>query len=612
MQPTAPAVVRGAVLLALAAYGCGTDGRSASSVQGSVKDTSERVFAEAPPVWYEEYYTAAYVSADARRAIYAGPGRFRLLDLERASEATDELWPGVTGLAGAAFGPYGDLALLGSRNGQRGWFARERGVPTPLALPPDAAPKWSPSGSHVAFSRAGAPDSVFVGPPGNPRGYHMPGAVTDFAWLPNESSLAVMTLGMQGISSISLLELERGASRVIAGDLDAPTLFASRLAVAPNGNRAYVALASPTGHKPHERHRPFAQRRLGIYEVDLKTGARRPVVPGDSSGDAFAPAVASGFLYWTYTAADVSIVTLPSTGGTARLVIAGAQIPSWHPNGRQIGYVYGDWRLADWGLNWDGGAIEIDTTGRPIGPPTAVITGYHEDFQPVWSPHGRWIAYHSHRTDTPVTSFLDPAPDDIWLRRLGTPARDTAEIRLTDFGLEANSPDWSPDGTRLLFTSFESGYHGEASVPFLLTIDTVTGKPVRHRRLPIPKEVQTVVWAAWSPAADEVALESDLGGGRHALWVVNTAGTSARRLTDYPMRTYGGVSWAPDGQTLVYAALSEGRMQIFAIPAAGGQPRQLTDDTANLFTPRVSPSGTLIAATRLSHRKEIRRIRLTH
>lgn len=54
--------------------------------------------------------------------------------------------------------------------------------------------------------------------------------------------------------------------------------------------------------------------------------------------------------------------------------------------------------------------------------------------------------------------------------------------------------------------------------------------------------------------------------------------TGARKVTDYAMFTYGGVSWTPDGRTLIYPAVTGGRMQLFAIPAAGGSPRQLTRD----------------------------------
>jgi len=148
------------------------------------------------------------------------------------------------------------------------------------------------------------------------------------------------------------------------------------------------------------------------------------------------------------------------------------------------------------------------------------------------------------------------------------------------------------------------------SYPYVVTIDTATGKAMKHGRLPLPKPIRNALWAAWSPVSDDVALEEDLGGGRHALWVVASDGPGARKLTEYAMRTYGGVSWEPDGKRLVYAALTGGRMQLFAISAAGGAPQQLTEDASSLFTPCASPDGDLIAATRISHRRDLWRLAL--
>ena len=572
------------------------------------QQSPEQVFADSPNVWFEEYATRARVSPDGRWAIYSR----RILDLQRGREAKERVWPGLTEQRGAAFGSRGELVLLGTSGSNTGWFTQAGGSPTLLPLPPDATPQWSPDGGEVAFSRAGATDSVFAGPLGNARAYPVAGVVTGFAWLPDGGSLVVIALEPRGTSTLSRLDLASGHATVVARDLDAPTLF-SPVAVAPDGRRAYVALAGSGAPSPEARHEPHANRQLGIYEVDLGTGNRHAVVPAPREGDAFAPCVASGYLYWTHAVAEASAVVVPTAGGTVRLVMRGAEVPSWRPDGRQIGFVYGDWRWVDWAIDWDGGAVDVDTGGRPVGPLYPLITGYHEDFQPVWSPRGRWVAYHSHRAKTPVASYLAPgSSDDIWLRRVGAPARDPSEIRLTDFGWEAGPPDWSRDGTRLLFVSWERGGAAGVSYPYVVTIDTATGRAVGHGRLPLPTQIHNSLWAAWSPVSDDVALEEDLGGGRHALWIAASNGASARKVTEYPMETYGGVSWTPDGKALVYAALTGGRMQLFAIPAAGGTPQQVTHDSGNLLHPRVSPSGTLVVATRLVHRKEIWRVALPH
>jgi Tol biopolymer transport system component len=574
---------------------------------------AERLLQEAPAVWFEEYWSTLEVSTDGQRILYTSPftGRIGLLDPRTRGGLEAVARAGLTNLRGATLGPGGTLAVLGTSAGEPGWYGEERGKPLRLALPPDARQLvWSPDGQQVVFSREGVLDSVFAGPVLEPRGYTVAATVTGLSWLPDGGGFLVLSRNARGVSTLMRVELPSGRTVALARDLDAPT-FTSPVPVAPDGRRAYVALASPGAPDPELRHQPHAPRQLGIYEVDLTTGARRPVVPAQPGVDAYAPSVAAGHLYWVQAATDASVVVVPMAGGDARLAARGAEVPSWRPDGRQIGFTYGDWRWADWALNWDGGAVDVDTSGRATGGPQPIIAGYHEDFQPVWSPSGRWIAYHSHRTKTPVGSYAGPSEaDDTWLRRTGAPPRDTAEIRLTDFGIESNSPDWSRDGTRLVFTSWAKDGPPGVSYPYVVTIDTVTGHAVRHERLPLPKEIRNTAWVAYSPISDDVALESDLGKGRHALWIVASTGAKARKIVEYPLSTFGGVSWTPDGRTLVYTALVGGRMQLFAVPAAGGTPRQLTHDAANVFTPRVSPDGRFIAATRIAHRKEIWRVPL--
>jgi Tol biopolymer transport system component len=109
---------------------------------------------------------------------------------------------------------------------------------------------------------------------------------------------------------------------------------------------------------------------------------------------------------------------------------------------------------------------------------------------------------------------------------------------------------------------------------------------------------------------DEIAFVQRIAGERQALWVVAPDGSGARRIVEFRSSTYGGLDWTPDGQRLVYAALADGRMQLFAVPGAGGTPERLTDDPANLIHPQVSPDGRWIAATRLERSKQLRRIPL--
>ena len=241
------------------------------------------------------------------------------------------------------------------------------------------------------------------------------------------------------------------------------------------------------------------------------------------------------------------------------------------PEGKRLAFVTGGWRLADWALNLDAGIIDVDADGKPASTVRPLVTGFHEDFTPTWSPDGGWIAYHSHRSPMPVPTYGSAgSADDLFLRRPAGKAKE--EIRLTDFGWEVGPGDWSPDGQKLVFTSWEKGGTPGVSFPWIVTIDPASGKVSRTERLPLPEPIEGEDEAVWSPTRDEIAvIEKTVGKGR-TIWVVSGDGKQPQRLIDFTSTTYGGIGWTPDGKTIVYAGLAGTRMQIFAVERSGSIP----------------------------------------
>lgn len=575
---------------------------------GTAPSTSQVIYTHAATTWFEEYFArATSVSPDGRRLVFESGGRATLIDVEHGALPM-EAWAGVDEVTGVVIRPSGDVAVRGRRGVAAGWYERDRaGRLRSIDVSTTAIPIWSEDGGSIAYQEpSGSQWLLHLVTRTGRRVVPIPTRARAIAWYADASALLIMMPDSAGLASLHRVNVNTGETRLLASHLDAEQ-GRSTIAVAPDGRRAYVALASAGVPVPEERHDPRADRDLDIYELDLATGARRVVA--STSGDDTNPLFVGGSLHWTSTRVEASVVALPAEGGEPHQVVADAQAPTWHPNGRQIGYFFGDWRAADWALNWDGGAVQVDSGARPTSPPGPLIVGYHEDFPPVWSPNGRWFAYHSHRSERAVTAYADPGgTDDIYLREAGAPA--TQEVRLTSFGLEAGSPDWSPDGTRLVFTSFDRTEGTSHSYPFVIALDTGAGRAISSGRLRLPVGPSGAEMAAWSPTGEEIAIEEATGGGRHALWVIRSDGTGGRKLVDYPMRTYGGVDWTPDGKTLIYSALTGSRMQLFAIPAAGGIPRRLTSASAHLLHPQVSPDGRWIAATRLTHVIEVRRMSL--
>lgn len=577
----------------------------------------EILFSESPPLWFEAYFTDLEVTPDGRMAVY---NFRRLLDLTKDSESTfvgdlEEL-SGLDVFRGT-FDHTGKLLVLGRRGEQGGWF-RIAGVgreaeaatgdgafpPTLLeSLPPGATPEWSPSGDRIAYRVNRDTAALFVGPLGEEVPHRLPGRITGFAWTPDSGTILVLVVDTSGESTLHALDPRTGEVRAVAERLDAPTRSA-KLAVSDDGRFAYLALAGDDAPDLEARHDPDADRDLDIYEIDLGTGDRRAVV--ETPAEELAPAFGGGALHWVAIQTHMEAVLVPIDGGEARVIAEDVQGPTWRPDGRAIGVTTGNWRTADWALNLDGGRVELDAEGRPTSDVVPMITGYHEDFSPVWSPDGRWIAYHSHRSAGPVTAYRsEGSTDDIYLRRTDAPTSE--EIRLTDFGIEVGTPDWSADGRRLLFDSWDPG--GGASA-WIVEIDSETGAVVDRKRVPVPDAANgSPSMGAWSPTRDEIALVLRGAEGTEdaELWVLAPDGSSGRRIAAYEMSTYGGADWTADGESLVYSALSGGRLSLFVVSRSGGDPRPITDDPANLLHPQVSPDGRWVAATRLRHEKRVLR-----
>lgn len=547
----------------------------------------ETVFSVVPATWFEDGWSYFDVSPDGHHALFGARFGLKLADL-REGRLDPASYPSP-GAARRAGGSAAAIAWGGDR-------------PADLTLPDEALARLSPDGSRLAFFVPGTP-RLAVGAPDALRSYELDGIVTGMGWVPRGDLLYIVVLHAEGFSSLDRLNVETGAIQPVRERLDAPPRFNS-VAVSPDSRVLYLALAGDSVPPDADRHRPEADRDTDIYALDLARGTLMPVV--EEPGDDFYPVIAGGYLYWTHNDFEDQVVVVPAAGGEARLVVAGGQLPSWSPDGKHLAYTYGGWRIADWALDLDAAVVTLDDSLRPAGPARPIVTGYHEDFTPVWSPRGNWLAYHSHRSPLPVPGYASPgSTDDIYLRRPDAPM--AAERRLTDWGWEVGMPDWAPDGRRLVFDSWERGGPPGTARPWIVTVDTATGRLLERRRLQLPDAAGGSLFASWSPRGDRIALVTREGTDRQALWLIAPDGSGARRLVSFAGATYGGLDWTPDGSSLVYAALAGERMQVFGLRLAGGPPVQLTHDAADLLHPQVSPDGRWIAATRIVHRKSLKR-----
>lgn len=169
--------------------------------------------------------------------------------------------------------------------------------------------------------------------------------------------------------------------------------------------------------------------------------------------------------------------------------------------------------------------------------------------------------------------------------------------RLTNNGSINLSPEWSPDGRTILFTSYVNGK------PDLWSLDlgtkqwkVLSGRPGVNAS------------ARYSPDGEIVALSSN-HHGIPKIFLLTSQGDMIKRLTDGRGNDISP-TWSPDRSTLAYVSDQAGTPHIYLVSVDGGRPRRLTHETTYNTDPDWSPRGTHIAFTaRIEGRFQICTIR---
>jgi Tol biopolymer transport system component len=190
------------------------------------------------------------------------------------------------------------------------------------------------------------------------------------------------------------------------------------------------------------------------------------------------------------------------------------------------------------------------------------------DGEPVWSPDGTKIAFSSDR---------ELGNTDIWVMD----ADGANPIRLTDDGGVDTGPTWSPNGSKIAFSSDRDG---DADI-YVMDADGANETNITNTTVP---EIQP----SWAPSGSQIAYTR---GGEAApcgqeIFVMNADGTAPTPLTcEVQART---PDWSPDG-TIIAFGVGEGTgVSVWLMNADGSQAGEIT--APNSFDPAWSPDGTTI------------------
>lgn len=244
-----------------------------------------------------------------------------------------------------------------------------------------------------------------------------------------------------------------------------------------------------------------------------------------------------------FSSGDIYLLSL--AGGEPKRLTSDSSSwePRWTPDGNEL--VFSSTR---------GGLQSLWRISISGGESKQVVAVGHGLSQPSLPRRGHRLAYVEHIDDTNVWEIEGPREKQ---------KRHEARALISSTRRD-DSPDFSPNGNKVIFASTRSGNYElwmcdrDGSNPRQMTFfgEGVTGS------------------ARWSPDGRSIVFDSQRGD-QTGIYVMSAEGGEARRLPTGSAADFVP-SWSRDGRWIYFCSTRTGNFQIWKIPLAGGQATQVT------------------------------------
>lgn len=233
--------------------------------------------------------------------------------------------------------------------------------------------------------------------------------------------------------------------------------------------------------------------------------------------------------------------------------------PDWSPDGKSLVY-----------CSYQNDALELWLLDLETGKTVQLTSDHAVNVEPRWSPDGKKIVFVS----TSFNGRFHIFKADVRAARLENLVRLTGETKsslpryyYSLFDTEI-SPLWSRDGEDIVFVSNRGHIHGSGGIWRMKAEAGASAREIHY---------EETNWRArpdFSPDGTRLAYSSYLGRNWHQLWVMPANGGDV-----FPV-SYGdwdetNVRWSPDGKQLAFLSNRNGKTELWTQTIPGGTQTRL-------------------------------------
>lgn len=290
-------------------------------------------------------------------------------------------------------------------------------------------------------------------------------------------------------------------------------------------------------------HTAYTVPNSSLFVIDVKTGEKKKLETGD---DAIMPNWSPNgqrIAFWSVPGGKLGeIATIPATGGEPVMITsndASDWNPVWSPDGKFLYFA------SDRKGNMSFWRIAIDEkTGKPLGEPEYVPTPSKYCRHITFSRDGKLLGYVRYESQSNLQSIaFDPqsmkaGKETFWITRGDK---------------EVGNPDLSPNGEHFV-VRFPTRTQEDLAIieknsdnPRILMNDKF-----RER---IPR---------WSPDGKKIAFHSDRSG-KYQIWTINPDGSNLEQITFSEKTGINAAVFSPDNLRLAFTEINEDKYQSYIL-----------------------------------------------